>query len=50
MPDWEEPEKLAELFRNSPDLQAIKGVMTWSIGHDWNSGWKWVKAMKKAFD
>lgn len=40
MPDWED----------SPDLQAIKGVMTWSIGHDWNNGWKWVNAMKKVWD
>ena len=50
MPAWEEPEQLLELFRNSPDLQAIKGVMTWSIGHDWNNGWKWVNAMKKVWD
>jgi len=25
-------------------------VMTWSIGHDWNNGWKWVNAMKKVWD
>ena len=41
MPDWEEPEALLKTFRNSPDLMKIKGVMTWSVGHDWNNGWKW---------
>ena len=50
MPAWEEPEALLATFRNSPDLKAIKGVMTWSIGHDWNNGWKWVTAMKKIWD
>ena len=39
-----------ETFRKSPELKAIKGVMTWSIGHDWNNGWKWVNAMKQIWD
>ena len=38
---------LVALYRNSPELQATKGVMTWSVGHDWSNGWKWVRAVKK---
>ena len=39
--------ELVALYRNSPELQATKGVMTWSVGHDWSNGWKWVRAVKK---
>jgi chitinase len=45
---WQkDPEALVELYRSTPDLLATKGVMAWSIGHDYASGWKWVKAVKK---
>ena len=38
---------LVALYRSSPALLATKGVMTWSVGHDWSNGWKWVRAVKK---
>ena len=40
-------EHLLALYRNSPELMATKGVMTWSVGHDFSNGWKWVRTMKR---
>jgi chitinase len=45
--DWEEPDALIEYFKQNEELQKIKGVMTWSVGHDYSSGWKWIKAVKQ---
>jgi chitinase len=51
LPKWESsPEALLEMYRKSPELLETKGVMTWSIGHDYSNGWKWVKAMKQIWD
>jgi len=48
---WQkDPEALLELYRSSPDLLATKGVMAWSIGHDYASGWKWVKTVKQIWE
>jgi chitinase len=45
---WQkDPSALVDLYHSSPDLQATKGVMAWSIGHDYASGWKWVTAAKQ---
>lgn len=50
-PEWQaDPEKLAAKYKASPALMATKGVMTWSVGHDYSNGWKWVKAMKTIWD
>lgn len=50
-PDWQvDPEALAAKYKASPELMATKGVMTWSVGHDYSNGWKWVKAMKTIWD
>ena len=51
LPEWgKDPETLLKTMRGSTKLQSLKGVMTWSIGHDWSNGWRWVKAMKKIWD
>ena len=42
LPEWETPEGLLALYRSSPELMATRGVMTWSTGHDYSSGWKWI--------
>ena len=42
LPEWETPEGLLALYRSSPELMATRGVMTWSAGHDYSSGWKWI--------
>merc|ERR1712216_991384 len=48
LPKWQgSPEALVELYRKSPELMETKGVMAWSIGHDYSNGWKWVRAMKE---
>jgi chitinase len=50
-PEWQkDPEKLAAKYKASPELMATKGVMTWSVGHDYSNGWKWVKAMKTIWE
>jgi chitinase len=50
-PDWQvDPEALAAKYKASPELMATKGVMTWSVGHDYSNGWKWVKAMKTIWE
>jgi hypothetical protein len=47
-PDWQsDPEALLALYKSSPTLMATKGVMTWSIGHDYSNDWKWIKAVKQ---
>lgn len=40
-------ERLLSLYVNSPELMDTKGVMTWSVGHDWSNNWKWVRTIKK---
>jgi len=40
-------EALLALYKSSPELKATKGVMTWSVGHDWSNNWKWVRTVKK---
>ena len=45
--EWEEPEALLELFHQNKELMNIRGVMTWSVGHDYSSGWKWIKNVKQ---
>ena len=47
LPEWETPEGLLALYRSSPELMATRGVMTWSAGHDYSSGWRWINAMKQ---
>jgi len=50
-PEWQaDPEKLAAKYKETPALMATKGVMTWSVGHDYSNGWAWVKAMKTIWD
>jgi chitinase len=50
-PDWQsDPEALLKLYKSSPELMATKGVMTWSVGHDYGNGWKWIKAVKQIWE
>jgi chitinase len=50
-PEWQsDPMALAAKYKASPTLMATKGVMTWSVGHDYSNDWKWVKAMKTIWD
>ena len=45
---WQkDPNALVDHYRSSPELLATAGVMAWSIGHDYGSGWKWVTAAKQ---
>jgi chitinase len=45
--DWEaSPESLVAHYKASPALMATAGVMTWSIGWDATTGWKWIEAIK----
>ena len=45
---WQkEPDALVDHYRASPELLATAGVMAWSVGHDYGSGWKWVTAAKQ---
>jgi len=45
---WQkDPNALVDLYRSSPELLATAGVSSWSIGHDYASGWKWVTAAKQ---
>lgn len=44
---WEAtPGSLVSHYRNSAALMATGGAMTWSIGWDATTGWKWIDAVK----
>ena len=44
---WEaDPATLASTYKASPALMSTGGVMTWSIGWDATTGWKWIEAVK----
>lgn len=44
---WEaDPASLVSHYQNSPALMATGGVMTWSVGWDATTGWKWIDAVK----
>ena len=50
-PAWQkDPQALLALYKSSPELMATKGVMTWSVGHDYSNGWAWIKAVKQIWD
>jgi chitinase len=45
---WEaNPATLVAHYRASPALMATGGAMTWAIGWDATSGWKWIDAVAK---
>ena len=44
---WEgSPDSLVAYYRASPSLMKTGGLMTWSIGWDATTGWKWIDAVK----
>ena len=50
-PAWQsDPQALLALYKSSPELMATKGVMTWSVGHDYSNDWAWIKAVKQIWD